>query len=78
MKDLVIVVLVMVSMFLGVTSYQSFQNIKLLIDQNIYYKQRYDYYFDGANSRRYLNLCYNEQGKLGVWYKDECKEMDIE
>jgi hypothetical protein len=41
-------------------------------NQTTYYKERYDYYFNGASNRHYLDLCKNNKGVLDVYFKDEC------
>lgn len=35
-------------------------------------KKNYDYYFDGAVKRQYLDICKNAKGEIGSWFKDEC------
>ena len=38
----------------------------------LFYKQRYEYYSQGAIDRRYLDLCKNANDEVGLWYKDDC------
>lgn len=40
----------------------------------LFYKQKYEYYSQGAIDRRYLDLCKNANDEIGFWYKDECKQ----
>jgi len=36
-------------------------------------KDRYDYYFNGANKRGLLDICKNADGELTVLFKEDCK-----
>lgn len=38
-----------------------------------FHKNKYDYYFDGANTRGLLDICPNEDGKPDVRFKEDCK-----
>lgn len=46
--------------------------IGMLERTETFYKGKFDYYFDGANKRGYIELCRDSAGDLDVRYVDEC------
>lgn len=38
----------------------------------VHYRGEFNYYFDGANKRGYIELCKLADGKIDVVYTDEC------
>ncbi len=47
--------------------------IGLLERQSEFYKTKFEYYFDGANQRRFIELCRGADGEIDVLFKDECR-----
>lgn len=45
--------------------------VDFLANRADFYHEKFDYFFDGANHRGYLDLC-NVNGQPDVVYRDEC------
>lgn len=68
----VIVAVIAFGIGVAFTHFVDSRTINIAMDLADYNKTRGDYYFNGANTRGYLELCYNENHELEVLYKDEC------
>jgi hypothetical protein len=72
LSSIINVVLFALIIVLSVIIIQTEHHLTFLENQTTYYKERYDYYFNGANNRHYLDFCKNNKGVLDVYFKDEC------
>lgn len=67
-------VLVLCSLVLLFINFKLYSENKFYSKGYDYYKEQSDYLLDGASKRRYVDLCKNDKGVVGVWFKDECKD----
>lgn len=79
-RSLIVGILVIVLAALGfAVAYKSVRialrsDIERERDLSRYYKDRYWYFFNGANRRHLLELCRGLDGEVDVRFKEDCRE----
>ena len=56
----------------AITHWSSSGYINTLERMTQHYKGKFEYYFDGANKRDYIELCRDAAGEIDVLFRDEC------
>lgn len=57
----------------GLVMWESNKHIDFWHSNYVYHKARNDYLFDGANARGLLDICIGPEGKIGVFFKEDCR-----